>query len=61
MGDQILQTSYIPMESAKLNPHQLSEFNRRINSQISFYLPQKVIQNITRKVTIDSSPLYIGL
>ena len=35
MGDQISQTSFIPVESAKLNPHQLSDFNRRINSQIS--------------------------
>ena len=35
MGDQISQTSYIPLETAKLNPHQLSEFNRQINSQIS--------------------------
>ena len=35
MGDQISQTSYIPVESAKLNPQQLTEFKRRINSQIS--------------------------
>ena len=35
MGDQISQTSYIPVESAKLNPLQLTEFKRRINSQIS--------------------------
>ena len=35
MGDQISQASYIPVESAKLNPHELSEFKRRINSQIS--------------------------
>ena len=35
MGYQILQTSYIPVESVKLSPHQLSEFNRQINSQIS--------------------------
>ena len=35
MGDQISQTSHIPVKSSKLNPHQLSEFNRRINSQIS--------------------------
>ena len=35
MGDQISQTSYIPVESAKLNPHQWTEFKRRINSQIS--------------------------
>ena len=35
MRDQISQTSYIPLETAKLNPHQLSEFNRQINSQIS--------------------------
>ena len=35
MGDQISQTLYIPVESAKLNSHQSAQINRRINSQIS--------------------------